>query len=80
MSTHQETTTTKRSLTTTAGFSLTDRKIQCAHNFQIYCDYGNTPKGPWVKIGINDTEYGIGFLPQEKPNLSAVPNAEPLTT
>lgn len=81
--TQDATTQQTRSITTTAGFSLTDRKIKCEHNFQLYVDFGTTTKGPWVKVGLNEVEYGIGYLPQAampKPNLAPVPDISPVTT
>jgi hypothetical protein len=32
------------------------------HKAQAFLDYGNVP-GPWVKLGINNTVYGFGYLP-----------------
>jgi hypothetical protein len=34
------------------------------HKFQLFVDYGATEDGPWVKLGFNDTSYGIGYLPE----------------
>lgn len=34
------------------------------HKAQVFLDYGDTP-GPWVRVGVNDTVYGIGYLPEE---------------
>ena len=40
--------------------SVTDTQNQ--HRAQAFIDVGDQP-GPWLKIGINDTEYGFGYLP-----------------
>jgi hypothetical protein len=45
-------------------FSLVERRVPCQHNFQLYVDYGATSGGPWIKIGLCDTEFGLGFLPR----------------
>ena len=36
------------------------------HTFQFFFDYGTTPEGPWLKVCVNDTSFGIGYLPEEK--------------
>jgi hypothetical protein len=41
---------------------MEEKKVPNNHSFQFYVDYGVTP-GPWLKLGINDVEYGIGYLP-----------------
>jgi hypothetical protein len=46
------------------GFTVVEQKIHCPYRFQFYIDYGTDPYGPWLKVGIADTEYGVGFLPQ----------------
>lgn len=43
--------------------TIAQRRIASQNEFQFYVLYGTQP-GPWVKIGLNDTEYLVGFLPQ----------------
>jgi hypothetical protein len=45
-------------------FSVVDKRIPCPHKFQFYVDYGATQAGPWVKVGVNSTEFGVGYLPK----------------
>jgi hypothetical protein len=61
----------------TTTFGVTERRIPCPHSFQLYVDYGTTPAGPWLKIGINETELGIGYLP--KP-VRKIPHLKVATT
>lgn len=56
----------------TTTFSVVERKIPCTHKFQLYVDYGHTHVGPWLKIGLNDSEFGVGYLPVPKPRMVAV--------
>lgn len=47
--------------------TVAQRKIQLNQDeFRFYVLYGTQP-GPWVKVGINDTEYMFGFLPEQAP-------------
>lgn len=48
-------------------FSVVEKRISCPHKFQFYVDYGTTYAGPWIKVGVNATELGIGYLPKTKP-------------
>lgn len=45
-------------------FHVNIQDVHNPHKFQLFVDYGNEP-GPWLKIGINDTIYGFGYLPKE---------------
>lgn len=58
--------------------TVIQRRIQNHNEFQFYVLYGTKP-GPWVKVGINNTEYLVGFLPQS-PKKRAVrkPNVTPI--
>lgn len=56
----------QRSQPVTTTFSVVERRVPCHHNFQFYVDYGASSGGPWVRVGINDTEFGIGYLPKQK--------------
>jgi hypothetical protein len=51
-------------------FHLKTEDVRNEHKAQVFLDYGSEP-GPWVRIGINDTAYGIGYLPEEKKNETA---------
>ena len=44
-------------------FSMSAYHEDCGHNFQVFIDCGGDP-GPWVAVGINDTVYTIGWLPE----------------
>lgn len=47
--------------------TIAQRSIPNPNHFQIYVLYGTEP-GPWAKVGFNDVEYMIGFLPtHQKP-------------
>lgn len=48
-------------------FGVVQKKIPCNHNFQLYVDYGATVSGPWLKVAVNDTEFGVGYLPKANP-------------
>lgn len=45
-------------------FTVMETQIACQYKLQFYVDYGSTDKGPWLKIGINSTEMGVGYLPK----------------
>lgn len=45
-------------------FQIVQRKIDNHNEFQFYFNWGVTEAGPWAKVGINDTEYVVGFVPQ----------------
>lgn len=47
-------------------FSVVERRVPCQHKFQFYVDYGTTNSGPWIKVGVNATEFGLGYLPKSK--------------
>ena len=59
-------------------FTITSRRIENNYSFQLYTDFGSTESGPWLVLGINDTEYGMGYLPEQQlvkmgsPKLAAV--------
>lgn len=57
----------QRSQNATTTFSVVERHILCPHNFQFYVDYGSTDGGPWIRVGLNATEFGVGYLPKAKP-------------
>ena len=44
-------------------FQLTSFQRDSGHMFQVFVDYGGDP-GPWLAIGLNDTVYTIGWLPE----------------
>lgn len=50
-------------------FTVVERQISNAHKVQFYMDYGATDGGPWLRIGINSTEFGVGFLPNPTTEL-----------
>lgn len=50
-------------------FSVVESQIPCRHKIQLYVDYGNSDGGPWLRIGINETEFGIGYLPATNTEL-----------
>ena len=45
-------------------FHVKVEEVTNEHKAQVYLDYGDTP-GPWVKLGFNSTEYGLGYLPTD---------------
>ena len=52
-----------KSLVTAAPkLTVAQRKIANKNEFQFYVLYGTNP-GPWARVGINDTEYMVGYLP-----------------
>lgn len=66
--------------------TVAQRRIANRNEFQFYVLYGTQP-GPWVRVGFNDTEYLVGFLPKpnkkrQSPNktnvtpIKSVPSAE----
>lgn len=46
-------------------FTLMQRQIPRQHTVQFYLDHGHTSAGPWFKLGINDIEYIVGFVPRQ---------------
>lgn len=48
-----------------AQFGLIQRRIKCQHQFQFYLDFGQTADGPWARVGLNDMEYLVGYVPQK---------------
>lgn len=58
-------------------FSVVERRVPCPHKFQFYVDYGATNAGPWLKVGVNSTELGMGYLPKTKPAVSHLTVATP---
>ena len=52
-----------QSLANLPRFTLTQRRIANPHTFQFYITYGETQAGPWAKVGLNDQEYTVGFVP-----------------
>ena len=57
----------QRNQNATTAFSVVEKRIPCPHRFQLYVDYGTTHSGPWIKVGMNATEFGVGYLPKTKP-------------
>ena len=57
----------QHNLKVTTTFSVVEREIHCQHKFQFYVDYGSSHNGPWLKVGLNQTEFSMGYLPQQKP-------------
>lgn len=49
---------------TASEFTLQQRTIPRHHQVQFYMDHGRTAAGPWFKVGLNDTEYVVGFIPK----------------
>ena len=54
------------------GFSVKQRQVPCRHKFQLYVDYGVTQQGVWAKVGLNTTEYVLGYPPKPIPRLHMV--------
>ena len=48
----------------TTPFTVVERQIPCDYRFQLYVDYGQSHAGPWLKIGLNETEFGFGYIPR----------------
>jgi hypothetical protein len=48
-------------------FKVIERRVQNRHNFQFYVDFGVTTGGPWLKVGVNETELAVGYLPTPRP-------------
>lgn len=48
-------------------FTMTAFYRDSGHSFQIFVDCGGDP-GPWLAIGLNDTVYTIGWLPETYRN------------
>jgi len=69
----QETKHINRNTRTT--FSVVENRVPCHHKIQFYVDYGSSDGGPWLKIGINETEFGIGYLPGTKTELRVASEA-----
>lgn len=67
----------QRSQSTTTVFSVAERRVSCPHKFQFYVDYGTTNAGPWVKVGVNSTEFGVGYLPATKASVTHLKVATP---
>ena len=59
--------------------TVAQRRIANTNDFQFYIQYGSEP-GPWVKVGVNDTEYLIGFLPQPPKKRAAKVSSHKLTS
>lgn len=55
-----------------APFNVISREVVCPYKFQFYVDYGTSQDGPWLKMGLNDTELGIGYLPKQGTGLNVV--------
>jgi hypothetical protein len=58
-------------------FSVVERHVPCPHKFQFYVDYGTTNAGPWIKVGVNSNEFGVGYLPRSKPTTTHLTIATP---
>lgn len=50
-------------MSTLPNFTIVERRIVNPHEFQFYFQWGMTQAGPWAKVGLNDTEYIVGFAP-----------------
>lgn len=50
-----------------APFTVVERQVPCQHKIQFYVDYGASDGGPWLRIGVNTTEFGFGHLPLHQP-------------
>lgn len=46
------------------GFTCGARQTKSNHAFQLFVDCGGDP-GPWVALGINDTVYTLGWVPEK---------------
>ena len=46
-------------------FTLAQRTIHNPYDVQFYLIHGETEAGPWLKVGLNDCEYVLGFVPQK---------------
>lgn len=46
-------------------FELSSRPIPNQHNFQFYLGYGDNGYGPWAVLGLNQTEYFVGYVGRE---------------
>lgn len=66
-----------RNQNATTTFSVVERRVSCPHKFQFYVDYGTTNAGPWLKVGVNATEFGMGYLPKAKAVASHLTVATP---
>jgi hypothetical protein len=51
-------------------FSVVERRIHSPHKIQFYVDYGSSSGGPWIKVGVNETEFGVGYLPKTNPTVT----------
>lgn len=44
-------------------FQMIKRTVPNKHKVRVTVDYG---PGPWAIVGINDTVYGVGYIPKNK--------------
>ena len=52
-------------------FVVQSRKVKNPHQIQFYLNRGFSHSGPWLQIGVNDIEYGIGYEPGQTHKVSA---------
>jgi hypothetical protein len=45
-------------------FAAVTKPRKSDYPLQVFVDFGGDP-GPWVALGVNDTVYAIGWLPEE---------------
>jgi hypothetical protein len=57
-------------------FTLAQRTIQNPYDVQFYLIHGETESGPWLKVGLNDCEYILGFVPQVREHQIEEKNEE----
>ena len=57
-------------------FAIQSRRIKNNHKISGYLDYGFSQSGPWLLVGFNEVEYGIGYQPGQtfKPSAVAAPS------
>lgn len=60
-------TMTSAGMSTLSNFTIVERRIENPHKFQFYVTWGMTHAGPWAKVGVDDTEYVVGFAPTPQP-------------
>jgi hypothetical protein len=46
-------------------FQVVVRKRPNPHKLSLTLDWGDAP-GAWLSVGVNDTLWGLGFLPKNK--------------
>ncbi len=61
-------------------FELSYRAVKNPYTFQFYFDYGTGQSGPWVVVGMNDTEYAFGYQPQKATKTHTPPRENPHKT